>query len=151
MILNIKKTEERDKIYSDLARYYADNYNNRHVLKNKLKKCFFVITMVSYCVVVVAALFILIASLFVNNPNIVLILGAIGTIITNLIAIPMIIAQYLFSKEEDINIVSMVKELFVFDKSLSDEDRKVQLENIEKEFADQKIKIKQTKPKNKKG
>lgn len=126
--------EQRDQTYSNLAGYYAENYNERHKLKNKLKKKFFVITMITYCVVVAAALFILIASLFIPNPNIALIIGAIGTIITNLIAIPMIIAQYLFSKEEDINIVNMVKELFVFDKSLTDNQREDELNKISEDI-----------------
>lgn len=135
--------EQRDQTYSNLASYYAENYNERHKLKNKLKKNFFVITMISYCVVVAAALFILVASLFIPNPNVALIIGAIGTIITNLIAIPMIIAQYLFSKEEDINIVNMVKELFVFDKSLTETQREEELNKISED-------IKQERPKKKK-
>lgn len=122
--------EQRDQIYSDLASYYAENYNERHKLKNKLKKIFFIITMISYCIVVVVALFILVACLFIPNPSIALIIGAIGTIITNLIAIPMIIAQYLFSKEEDMNIVNMVKELFIFDKSLEKAERDSEIKNI---------------------
>ena len=141
---SLEKTpkEQRDQTYSNLASYYAENYNERHKLKNKLKKKFFVITMFSYSVVVAVALFILVASLFIPNTNVALIIGAIGTIITNLIAIPMIIAQYLFSKEEDINIVNMVKELFVFDKSLT-EPQQEELNKISED-------IKQERPKKKK-
>lgn len=120
-VSSIKRNKEidpfalRNKKYNDLIDGYTIAYNARHRCKNKLKTRFFWIVMPVYILVVCTSLFILIASLFIKNSNITLIIGAIGSLITTLIAIPTIIANYLFPKQEDSNLVDMFQLMFDFD------------------------------------
>ena len=111
--------EKRNRKYTELLANYLNSYKERHRVKMNLKKCFFWIVMVSYILVALGSLAIMFVAL-IKAPNAIsLIIGSVATLITAIIGIPTIIANNLFPKDEDGNIVSMVKEMFQFDKDYS--------------------------------
>lgn len=109
--------KNRDKKYTELIGNYSSSFKTRHDIKAKLKTRFFWVVMGSYIGVIAIIMGILIAALCINSPNIALIIGTIGSLITAIIGIPTIIANNLFPKDEDGNIVEMTKEMFQFDKN----------------------------------
>lgn len=111
---------KRNQKYNELIEAYRTSYEQRHITKNKLKKQFFWIIMPIYMIVVVVALFILVAALFINNVGLGIILSAVTTLLTTIIAIPTIIANYLFPKKEDDNLLEMIGLMSNFDNKYYD-------------------------------
>lgn len=109
--------KNRNKKYTELIGNYSSSFKIRHEIKAKLKTRFFWVVMGSYIGVIAIIMGILIAALCINSPNIALIIGTIGSLVTAIIGIPTIIANNLFPKDEDGNIVEMTKEMFQFDKN----------------------------------
>lgn len=120
-ILNNKEDDNdfknRNKQYTELIKNYSQTFKERQDVKKDLKYKFFYIVMISYVMVLISSIGILIAVLCVASNSIPLIIGSAGTLITSIIGIPTIIANNLFPKDEDSNIVEMTKEMFKFDKN----------------------------------
>lgn len=112
--------EQRNLQYTRLLTNYSNSYDERHKIKMDLKKCFFRVVMMSYVAVTISALVLMFVALFKAPNAISLIVGSVATLITAIIGIPTIIANNLFPKDEDSNIVNMVKEMFKFDKDYSE-------------------------------
>ena len=120
-ILNNKEDDNdfknRNKQYTELIKNYSQSFKERQDVKKNLKYKFFYFVMISYVIVLISSIGILIAVLCVTPNSIPLIIGSAGTLITSIIGIPTIIANNLFPKDEDSNIVEMTKEMFKFDRN----------------------------------
>lgn len=101
-----KGLAKRDSLYSDLLRNYVKLTQRRNNLKEIHKWIFFwvmIILTITSCVVCYVYI-------FTNKPseNVTNIIGAFISLITSLIAVPLIIAKYLFNNKEDDNITSII-------------------------------------------
>ena len=70
-----------------------------------------------------------------------LIIGAIGSLITTLIAIPTIIANYLFPKQEDSNLVNMFQLMFKFDENCYNSINEAKVKASKKIIEEEKRKV----------
>ena len=71
---------DRNKKYNQLIEQYTTAFKERNQFKNTYKKKFFWFIIPVYLIVIAASLFILISSMFVNNINLAIILGALSII-----------------------------------------------------------------------
>ena len=75
-------------------------------------------------------MFAIIYSLFLNGSQIEIVLGAVASIIASVIAIPTIIAKYLFPTGEDKDMTSMINKMQNYDNGIR------RIENGKKETAE---------------
>lgn len=108
----------REKSYTALTDDFEKNYKKTHDQKRTLKCCFFWIVMPLFVLVVISSLFALIASLFITGNQIEVVVGAVVSLITSIIAIPTIIANYLFPTNEDNDMSSMINRMQNYDKGI---------------------------------
>ena len=108
----------RDIAYTDLADNFVYNYRQTHEQKRFLKNIFFWFIMPLYAIIILGSMFAVIASLFIAGSQIEVVLGAVASIITSVIAIPTIIAKYLFPIGEDKNMTKMVHKMQEYDNNI---------------------------------
>lgn len=101
-----------DNILAFIANF-VENQNNAAKQKKKLKGIFFVITMFGFSVVLLTpiALIIAVGILDMNDGYIVItaIISAIVEVLTTIIILPKIVAEYLFNKEEENSNIKIVE------------------------------------------
>lgn len=107
----------REKFYTKIVEDFENNYVIVHKQKLFFKKCFFWIVMSLYGIVIIGSIFILIWSLFVPS-NIALIISALASIISSVVAIPKIIAKYLFPTNEDSIMNEMICQMQKYDNGI---------------------------------
>lgn len=104
--------QEAEKAYSlvdnkilDFIKNFVDNQDAAAKQKKKLKTVFFWFTMVSFAFIVVTPIICLIVMMFLKVKNYYIIFGAIVAslveVLTTVIVLPGIVAEYLFNKEEE--------------------------------------------------
>ncbi len=108
----------RERSYTALTDDFEKNYKKTHDQKIKLKCCFFWIVMPLFVLVVLGSLFSLIISIFIPGSQIEVVLGAVVSLISSIIAIPTIIAKYLFPTNEDSDMSSMIHKMQNYDKGI---------------------------------
>lgn len=108
----------RERSYTALTDDFEKNYKKTHEQKIKLKCCFFWIVMPLFILIVLGSLFSLIISLFITGTQIEVVLGSVISLITAIIAIPTIIAKYLFPINEDNDMSTMINKMQNYDKGI---------------------------------
>ncbi len=108
----------REKTYTNLTEDFEINYRETHKQKRTLKSIFFWFIMPLYAIIILGSMFAIIASLFFEGNQIEIVLGATGSIIASVIAIPMIIAKYLFPTDEDKDMTSMINKMQNYDNGI---------------------------------
>lgn len=120
----------REKVYTKLTEDFERNYYFTHKQKRSLKTAFFWMIMPLYAIIILGSMFAIIASLFIEGNQVEIVLGAVASIIASVIAIPTIIAKYLFPTGEDKDMTAMINKMQKYDNGI----RKIEKENkIKKE------------------
>lgn len=120
----------REKAYTKLTEDFELNYKETHRQKRRLKEVFFWFIMPLYAIIILGSMFAIIYSLFLNGSQIEIVLGAVASIIASVIAIPTIIAKYLFPTGEDKDMTSMINKMQNYDNGIR------RIENGKKETAE---------------
>ncbi len=116
-----KEIERRNKVYSEITQEYLNAYSNNQNYKSKMKVAFFSIIMVLMCILTIGCIASIIIVACNNSFNLDFITVCVTsgvTIISSLIAIPLIIAKYLFPLNEDQNLNNMIRAMMVNDNYL---------------------------------
>lgn len=95
---------KREKLFNQFLENYTNEYKNKSEQKRKLKDIFFVVILSILGVIVVGSMILLIVllNLKLNISNIIItLISTSAEIITSLLILPKIIAEYLFDKEEE--------------------------------------------------
>lgn len=108
----------REKAYTKLTEDFELNYKETHKQKRRLKNVFFWFIMPLYAIIILGSMFAIIYSLFLNGSQIEIVLSAVASIITSVIAIPTIIAKYLFPTGEDKDMTSMINKMQNYDNGI---------------------------------
>ena len=108
----------REMSYTALTDDFEKNYRKTHDQKRKLKNCFFWIVMPLFALVVLGTLFALIMSLFLSGSQIEVVVGSVLSLIAAIIAIPKIIAKYLFPPTEDNDMSTMINKMQNYDNGI---------------------------------
>ena len=107
-------------LHNEILRNVAESSIENHKQKRRLKTPFFLIVMIMYIIVIIGGIATtIIVPIFANEwysivPSV---LASIASIITALIKIPKIIAEYLFPKEEDDLLVKLSNNVFKHDEA----------------------------------
>ena len=108
-----RATNERDELFNDFLNEYTIAFKNKQDQKNKLKKLFFILIMVLFFLI--AATPIIVITLFSTQDNLVgfsvAIIGSFVELFTAFIVLPRIIAEYLFDKKEDSDLVTIIEKM----------------------------------------
>ncbi len=110
----------RETYYSKMTKNYVNQNLSRFILKEIHKWVFFWVMMGA--LIAVSVLFVLIAVKVIELPvteitdAFPLLLGAFASFIATIIAIPLLIGQYLFNKSEDNNMGQMVLNMQQYDR-----------------------------------
>lgn len=120
----------REKAYTNLTEDFEYNYKETHRQKRILKTVFFWFIMPLYAIIILGSMFAIIYSLFLKSSQIEIVLSAVASIITSVIAIPTIIAKYLFPTGEDKDMTSMINKMLNYDKGIR------RIENGKKELTE---------------
>lgn len=94
----------REKLFNQFLENYTNEYKNKSEQKRKLKDIFFVVILSILGIIVVGSMILLIVllNLKLNISNIIItLISTSAEIITSLLILPKIIAEYLFDKEEE--------------------------------------------------
>lgn len=108
----------RERAYTHLTEDFELNYKETHKQKRKLKSIFFWFIMPLYAIIILGSMFAIIFSLFINGSQIEIVLGSVASIIASVIAIPTIIAKYLFPTGEDNDMTQMVNKMQNYDNGI---------------------------------
>ncbi|MBQ8749269.1 MAG: hypothetical protein IJZ29_02215 [Clostridia bacterium] len=108
----------REKVYTHLTEDFEFNYKETHRQKRRLKETFFWFIMPLYAIIILGSMFAIIYSLFLDGYQIEIVLGAVASIIVSVIAIPTIIAKYLFPTGEDKDMTTMVNKMQSYDNDM---------------------------------
>ena len=108
----------REKSYTDLTQHFAENYYKTHKQKRRLKEIFFWFIMILYAIIIIVSLSAIIISCLTTRNQLVIVIGSAGTIITSIIAIPTIIAKYLFPISEDMDMTNMIQGMQNYDNGI---------------------------------
>lgn len=114
----IKKENPDQNIHQRILRSILHSYRQNQSQKRKLKLKFFAVVMAFYALVIFASICaIFLIPLYCKNSYIAIssILGAIISLVTTVLKIPKIIAEYLFPKDEDNIMVDMSKNVLLHD------------------------------------
>lgn len=111
---NDPEYDRRNRLYTVLLNHYILSYriNNRH--KRRYKLLFFIIINLLFAVIVlgsVVGIVMVAKKQSVALADLGVVLGAASGILSAIIVIPKIIAQHLFPKDEDANMIDMVKNM----------------------------------------
>ncbi len=118
-------TNERDKLFNYFLDAYTESFEDKSSQKIKLKKYFFILIMIIFFIIILMPVFVII---FFSQQNhlanfIVTIVGSFIELFTAFLVLPKIIAEYLFNKEEDNNMVTIIEKMQMYN-----------LENIKEEY-----------------
>lgn len=94
----------REKLFNQFLENYTNEYKSKSEQKRKLKDIFFVVILSILGIIVVGSMILLIVllNLKLNISNIIItLISTSAEIITSLLILPKIIAEYLFDKEEE--------------------------------------------------
>ncbi|MBQ2810004.1 MAG: hypothetical protein IJF11_03835 [Clostridia bacterium] len=132
--MNVGEAEysKRDKLYTVLLKKFFENYGKKSS-HNKCYKFFFFITImltfvaiVGFSVYFMAMVALKETSTYSDIPTII---GAVSGIISAIIVLPKIIAEYLFPVNEDENMLQLVKNM-----QINDSDIRKVVSNLNKSF-----------------
>jgi len=101
----------RDNLYTALLTAYVAEFEIRHRNNRRYKLFFFIIVMSIFCIAIlgaIAAIVVLAVSGGAGTGGLVVAVTSFGTILSSLIIIPKIIAQYLFPLDEDQKVAEIV-------------------------------------------
>ena len=118
--LNMEPNEDRDEIYTQMAAHYIKDFHKRHKQKHKYKQRFFWIAIGGYCAVVLTCLIILLVATFCPSVHLSVVISSAVSLVITVIALPQIIANYLFPKKEDESDIKMLEQLFEYDLRIKD-------------------------------
>ena len=74
--------------------------------------------MILYAIIIIVSLSAIIISCLTTRNQLVIVIGSAGTIITSIIAIPTIIAKYLFPISEDMDMTNMIQGMQNYDNGI---------------------------------
>lgn len=109
-----KQAQERDNRFTVLVDQFVKNYADKYNQNKKFKGAFFWWVMVLFTFVFLLPLLIVIliaGGCIEQMESVAALATSLGTIITAMIVIPKIIAEYLFSLKEDETIIKIILEL----------------------------------------
>lgn len=108
----------REKSYTKLTEDFENNYNETHRQKRRLKGVFFWFIMPLYAIIILGSIAAIILSVVLPGNHIDIVLGSVASIITSIIAIPTIIAKYLFPTGEDQDMTTMINKMQIYDSGI---------------------------------
>ena len=116
--------DRRNNMYTDLLSQYIDKYKHKEKDKKIYKWIFFIIVMLAMAAVITVCL-IVVVSLTIKAESTSLadfavVLTSIGGIISTIVIIPKIIAEYLFPSDEESNMIDLVKNMQQNDTNIMD-------------------------------
>lgn len=109
-----KEYDRRDNLYSDLLEEYINAYKKKTKRNRKLKLAFFFIVVFTFCVIILGSVASLIIVSIVGQSiaaTVSVITGSVISIISAIIVLPKIIAEYLFPTDEEQNMNEMIKNM----------------------------------------
>ncbi len=104
----------RNQLYSELLAQYISEYHVKDTWKKWYRVIFFGVTMLSFIGIIVCSLVVLFLAAHKERPSAAdlgAILGSVAGILSSILVLPKIIAEHLFPKDEDVNMISMVKNM----------------------------------------
>lgn len=111
----------RNQLYSELLAQYIGEYHVKDTWKKWYRVIFFGVTMVSFIGIIVCSLIVLFLAARKAQPSAAdlgAILGSVAGILSAILVLPKIIAEHLFPKDEDSNMISMVKNMQLNDSAI---------------------------------
>ena len=121
----MKEYIKKEKLYTTILEDVEENYKETHKQKRKLKKYFFWTVLTGYLVTIFGSLIAIIISLINMSNVLAMIVGGVASIISSIIAIPIVIAKYLFPQDEDKDLTSIINKMQNYDNN----KRKIESEN----------------------
>ena len=125
--------EEREQTYTDITADFEFNYSKTHNQKRRLKETFFWFIMILYTAIILVSLACIVTSLIIGGKHTDIVIGSVASIITSVISIPIIIANYLFPTGEDRDMTTMISKMQDYDnglRRLENEKNRMQKDNI---------------------
>ncbi len=120
-----RATNERDTLFNEFLKAYTYDFKNKSTQKITLKKCFFILIMIIFFIILLIPVFEIIFFSSHNNiaSFIVSIIGSFIELFTAFLVLPKIIAEYLFNKEEDNNMVTIIEKMQIYNlKKIKEEE-----------------------------
>lgn len=114
---------QRNKLYTQLMDNYIKSYTEKEKNKAIYKGFFFFTTMILFVLIVMICLYSMIRlSLYGDGSlvNVGIAITNIAGIITTIVVLPKIIAEHLFPKDEESNMISMVQKMQENDSNIRD-------------------------------
>lgn len=111
----------RNQLYSELLAQYISEYHVKDTWKKWYRVIFFGVTMVSFVGILVCSIVVLFLSAGKAQPSVTdlgAILGSVAGILSSILVLPKIIAEHLFPKDEDSNMINMVKNMQLNDSGI---------------------------------
>lgn len=105
---------KREKLFNTFLESYTKEYKYKSEQKRKLKYIFFIVILVILGIIVISSIILLIVllNLKLNLSNIIITLVSTSAeIITSLLILPKIIAEYLFDKEEEQHLNEIISKM----------------------------------------
>ncbi len=109
-----KQYDKRDNLYSELLEEYISVYKSKSKRNRKLKLAFFIIAVITFCVIIlgaVASMVIVAIKGGLNISGIAVVVGSVANILSAIIVLPKIIAEHLFPTDEEQNMNEMIKNM----------------------------------------
>lgn len=119
--------EKRDITYTTLLDHFVKSHKDKTKANGIYKAIFFSITMGTYISLIFGAIFIIRLVAIKQSTNIsdiVVILGEVASVLSAVIVLPKIIAQYLFPPNEDSSMIQIVKSLLINDQKIRNSSKK---------------------------
>ena len=113
----------RDRVYTKLLEKYIDRYNEKSRDNRAYKRRFFNCVMLVFGLVIVlsmAAILLLALKRAFQPADIATVAGAVAGSISAIIILPRIIAEHLFPKDEDQNMISLIQKMQENDSEIRD-------------------------------
>ena len=124
----IKKENPHNDIHNMILRSMHDFYIRNQEQKSQLKSKFFSVVMSFYALIIFASILaIFLIPAYCSNSYIAIsaILGALVSLVTTVLKIPKIIAEYLFPKDEDNIMLDMSKHVLLHDEILKKNEKPI--------------------------
>lgn len=111
----------RNQLYTELLAQYISEYRSKDAWKKGYKAVFFTVIMLSFAGIITVSIIALSLVAHKEEPTVTdlgTILGSVAGILSSILVLPRIIAEHLFPKDEDSNMISMVKNMQLNDSEI---------------------------------
>lgn len=108
-----RTTNERDELFNEFLAHYTSSFTAKSEQKILLKNRFFILIMIIFFIIVMIPVLEIIIFIGQNGTAsfIVSIVGSFVELFTAFLVLPKIIAEYLFNKEEDKHMVTIIEKM----------------------------------------